>query len=290
MPTPFEKEEYRIANAWRRKAGAGQLAPVPCLAVWMDICGFGAQLESSSWNLRELQRTGIVELLSEVYQRVGKPFWIGIGAEPSESILVINDGIARTVDLVCPEYGHAVHAIFYVRDLILAQLSLLRLTNQRGLGIRTILAGGERIQYAPEIFTGNLILQHNEIPSERGQKLLDKNFLYNPAEFQMNTAFAKAYSIDAAGTKSGFHVNGLFIEKTFFDRLALISDVGIYISDKSINVQHRENTALELIIENQVHFQFKGLATIVYGIKSVRIDESFEGEETIIDLVDFEIA
>ena len=32
--------------------------------------------------------------------------------------------------------------------------------------------------------------------SEEGKKFLEKTFVYNPSEFQMNTAFAKAYSIE----------------------------------------------------------------------------------------------
>ncbi|WP_290648708.1 hypothetical protein [Aquisalimonas sp.] len=290
MPTPWEKEEFHNSLEWKRRARSGSLTPIPCIGAWIDVCGFGSQLEKAKWNLSEFQVGGTVNLLSEVYQRVGHPFWVGVEPEPYESVLVLNDGIARTVDLGNVQCAQAVQAIFYIRALVLAHLHLLRLTNHNHLGVRTVLAGGERIQYSPTTFTGNSILSHGDAPSEWGKRLLEKNFLYNPSEFQMNTAFAKAYSIDANGTRSGFNVNGFFVEEMFFERFGAIPGIDVTFDESSIYVKHNNNTALELRVSLKKEFVFKGLNASVYGISSVRVDTSFEGEETIIDLVNYEMA
>src|SRR5437763_14956917 len=50
--------------------------------------------------------------------------------------------------------------------------------------------------------TGHSFLYYDEEKiSDYGKKLLTTTFVYNPAEFQMNTAFAKAFIIDSFGTK-----------------------------------------------------------------------------------------
>ena len=285
MPTPWEKEEFQKSRKWIRDSKSGSLTPIPCIGVWMDVCGFGSRLEEANWNLDILQSNGTLNLLSEVYQCVGHPFLVGVEPQPFENILILNDGIARTVDFHNTQYIHAVQAIFYIRDLVLGHLHLLRLTNFHDLGVRTVLAGGERIQYSAETFTGNSILSHNEIPAEWGEKLLKKNFLYNPAEFQMNTAFAKAYSVDANGTSAGFNVNGFFIEQMFFDRFASIPYITFTFTETSIQLKYKDNIALELYVNINKYFTYKGLNTHVYGISTVRVDKTFEGEETIIDLV-----
>ncbi len=265
------------------------LIPIPCIGAWIDVCGFGSQLEAAKWSLSELQLAGTVNLLNEVYQRVGRPFWVGVEPEPYENVLVLNDGIARTVDLGNVQYAQAEQAIFYVRDLVLGHLHLLRLTNRNNLGVRTVLAGGERIQYSPAIFTGNSILLHGDDPSEGVKQLLKKNFLYNPAEFQMNTSFAKAYSIDASGSKSGFNVNGFFIEEMFFERFGAIPGIDISLDESNVYIKHNSNIALEMNANLKKQFTFKGIDLVVYGISSVRVDASFEGEETIIDLINYEM-
>ena len=289
MPTSWEKEEFNAAISWRSKAIRGELNPIPCVSTWMDVCGFGGMLKASQWDLMSLQKSGALELLSEVYERVGHSFWTNLPPMAYENVLIINDGVARTVDLDKPEYIQASSAIFYIRDLVLGHLSLLRLTEQYGVGIRTVLAGGERIQYSPEIYTGNSFLYHGDEPNEHSKQLLEKNFLYNPAEFQMNTAFAKAYSIDAQGTKSGFNVKGFFVEKTFFEKFEEIDGLDIFTTEDSVLITHKSNPALELYIQSSVTAELNGLSCDVFSISALRVDASFEGEETLIDLINFQL-
>lgn len=285
MTTPWEKQEYLDSVAWAKKSKAGELEVKPCISAWMDVCGFGSALEKCSWDLIKLQKSGMLELLSTVYQRAGHPFLVGFEPMPYESILIINDGVSRTVDLDKPEYANCATFVFYLRNLFFAHKSLVELTKSKGYGFRTILAGGERVQYSPTLFTGNSILQHNkDNVSDFGKALLNKNFLHNPSEFQMNTAFAKAYSIDSLGTKLGFNIDCCFIESSFWGIVEKIPDLNIEHKSDSKLIYFNSTPALEVYFSDTISNHFKGIDLLVHKVCRIRIDEKFEGEETIVDL------
>lgn len=285
MATPWEKDEYKNSIEWAKKAKAGELHVIPCISGWVDVCGFGSALEKYSWDLIELQKSGLLNLLSTVYQRAAHPFLTGVEPMPYESILVINDGISRTVDLDKPEFAHAASFIFYLRDLCFSHRNLIGLTGSYGYGIRTVFAGGERVQYSPELYTGNMILQHdNENISDFGKALLNKNFLHNPSEFQMNTAFAKAYSIDSLGSKHGFKVNNCYMESSFWRLIELIPMLDIEVKETSILIHFNSKPALEVYFNDQIKTSFKGIEMHVNQVFAIRIDEHFEGEETYCDI------
>lgn len=285
MATPLDKHEYLDSVAWAKKSRAGELEVKTCISAWMDVCGFGSALENCAWDLVELQKSGMLALLSTVYQRAGHPFLVGVEPMPSESILIINDGVSRTVDLDKPEYASGASFVFYLRDLFFAHESLVYLTNSQGYGFRTILAGGERVQYSPTIFTGNSFLQHDENnTSDFGSALLNKNFLHNPSEFQMNTAFAKAYSIDSLGTKHGFNIDCCYIESSFWGLIENIPELSIEHKNNSKLICFNLNPALEIFFSNTIRNHFKGIDLSVNEVCRIRIDEKFEGEETIVDI------
>ena len=285
MPVPWEKEEYLDAERWAAKARRGELAVIPCISGWMDICGFGAALEAAGWDLKKLQERGLLELLSHVYQRVGHPLLVGVEPMPFETVLVINDGIARPVDLNRPEHADGAQFVFYLRDLFFAHKFLVEKLKAAGYGIRTILAGGERVQYSPSLFTGNSLLQHDEENiSNFGKKLLGKNFLHNPAEFQINTAFAKSYSIDSLGTRSGVNVNCCYVEDSFWNPIQQIPSLAVVEQPRSWLVLFNGSPALEVSFSERLNLSFKGLDVCVRQINWIRIDASFEGEETLCDI------
>ncbi len=285
MVYPWEKQEYKNSEEWTEKSRHGELEVIPCISGWMDVCGFGSALKTNSWDLVDLQKNGLLELLSLVYQRAGHPFLIGVEPMPYESVLILNDGVSRTVDLNRPECAHAHQFIFYLRDLFFLHRSLLQLTKSFGYGIRTVFAGGERVQYSPTLFTGNSVLQHDENNiSDFGKKLLDKNFLHNPAEFQMNTAFAKSYSIESLGSKHGFEINGCYVETSFWDLIANIPNLDIEEKDSSKLIYFNGNPALQVYFLRDIKTSFKGLDMNIQQVESIRIDEKFEGEETFCDI------
>lgn len=285
MVGPWEKDEYKKSEEWARKAKAGELHVIPCISGWVDVCGFGSALERCSWNLVKLQKSGLLNLLSTVYQRAAHPFLVGVEPMLYESILVINDGISRTVDLDKPDCTNTVSFIFYLRDLLFSHRNLIELTASYGYGIRTILAGGERVQYSPELYTGNMILQHDkEKISNFGKALINKNFLHNPSEFQMNTAFAKAYSIDSLGSKHGFKVNNCYVESSFWQLIGLIPMLDVEEKEASILLNFNSKPAIEVFFSEKIETSFKGIEMRVNQVTGMRIDKNFEGEETYCDI------
>lgn len=267
---PYDSSEFHDLMAWEKKTKSKGLEPNLCIAGWMDICGFGARLEKYKWDLAGLQESNMLKLLNSVYSLAADSLLINTAPYPFESVLIINDGIARSVDLKYIEHVHEFNLARYLMDLVIKHYQLLNLTNDYKLGIRTVLAGGERIQYAPITKSGASYLFYDENNiSDYGKKLLDQNFLYNPAEFQMNTAFAKAYTIDSYGSKSGFTVNGFFIEETFLKNLSKHPRLKINYYDDKIEVLSTNDCSYELRIEKTVHFEKMSLNTKVYKISSL---------------------
>lgn len=274
MKTPYESDEFREKIKWEENSKGKKLIPIPCIAAWIDICGFGSELEKASWDLNELQNQNIFQLLSEVYSLTAEPFLVGVSPYPFESTLIINDGIAKTVDLMHLDKTSEFAIIKYIEKLIVAHILVLKRSKEFKLGARTVLAGGQRVEYSPKKITGkSLSYYDSENTSPFMTQLLKQDFLYNPAEFQMNTAFAKAYSIDAVGSDSGFHTNGLYIEQDFIKNISQHPNIKIEIHDSIIKIELSEKNFLVLTISEELTFNFKGLQTLVYKIKDIKLPE-----------------
>lgn len=211
---PHQTLEFQERHHWTNKARGRALAPCPSLCCWSDICGFRAKLDKAGWSLGRLQKDGFVEVLSEAYQRIGMPIHVQLQGA-SEKILVLNDGIARSLDLKDSQATNPITFAFYMRDILNGFFHLREWLADKDLGLRTVLAGGERIQYSPESITGQSMLHYSGSPSSIGQDFLAKQFVYHPREFQMNTAFSRAYLIDSLGSKSGFPPNRVYLESNW---------------------------------------------------------------------------
>ncbi|MEZ4945991.1 MAG: hypothetical protein R2804_10705 [Cyclobacteriaceae bacterium] len=282
---PHESKEFLDSEKWRIQAREKRLATSGCIASWIDICGFGNLLKQNEWDLNKSQDSGVTTLLNEVYFIAGRVLLPNVHPMPSEKIIVLNDGIAKTVDL---EYKHLLEGhifLFFFRDSLFNHYYLLDITSRYGVGIRTVLAGGERVQFAAEKITGHSMLYYNdEKISEYGQKLLNTQFVYNPSEFQMNTAFAKAYTIDSLGTKEGFEVNGLYIESTYFDRIRDIKDLTVDIGQYFIKLFLKGMLMFQLSIACTLNRKIKGLRIKVYHIDHFQIMKEFDGDDVDLKL------
>lgn len=279
--TPFESPEYLEKEAWRKKVTDKDLNIVPCVSAWFDICGYGSLLEKSNWNLRTLRDNGFFEALSNAYERLGHPFIADVPPRPSEKVLVINDGIARTIDLSSQAHVEPVRLLFYVRDLFLAHFQLMRNLANLGLGLRTVLAGGERCQYSPKSISGESILYHSGNPSAYGRALLSQQFVYYPPEFQMNTAFAAAYTIEALGSHAGISPNRLYIARTWIDTVSGVLASPIRVTDSTIEIPHNDGAGLSLHFDQKIQVKAKGFENDVFKISGITIHANFEGEETV---------
>lgn len=285
MPTPYNSKEFLDTLKWTQKATEKLLQPNNCIASWTDICGFGSMLEDNNWDLEKLQQANIVKLLNEFSFIAGRPLLINIDPFPNDKIIVLNDGIARTVDLKYIDKVNSCQFLFFLRDLITTHYHLLKITNNYSLGIRTVLAGGQRIQYSTKKTTGHSFLYHNSDQiSDFGKKLLETTFVYNPIEFQMNTAFAKAFTIDNLGTQNGIKVNGFYIEKEFIENITGVSGLTIKNENDNIKIFNRENLVFELIISEALNKNIKGLNVTIYKIDKFIIYKEFDGDYLEFDL------
>ncbi len=279
--TPYDSSEYHEREDWIKKVADKDLKVIPCVSAWFDICGYGDLLEKSNWNLRTLKDNGFFEALSRTHERLGQPFIVDVQPCPTERVLVINDGTARTIDLSSPSHVDPVRLLFYIRDLFLAHFQLIGSLVGLGLGLRTVLAGGERCQYSPMSISGESILYHSGNPSAYGRALLNQQFVYYPPEFQMNTAFAAAYTIEALGSKAGIHPNRLYVTRTWIDTLSSVFPSPIIVTDTAIEIPHNGEVGLSLHFDQKLQVTAKGFETNVFKISEITVHANFEGEETV---------
>lgn len=276
---PYQTAEAGEARKWRRLARERRLDVIRVVAAWSDICGFGAALEKASWNLESLKEHGVFEVLSQTYQTLGKPFVAGAPPEPSERVLIINDGVARSLDIsfLPPD---PTRVIFYVRDLFMYHFMLEEVLFDRGLGLRTVLAAGERCQYSPSKLTGDSLLFYSGEPSGYGKRLLAQQFVYNPSELQMNTGFALAYTLDGLGSRAGLEPNRVYFEEGWIEALAERVPGLVDRQGTSFEFALFEKPALTLVWDKRLSVDARGKQVIVYRVSEMIVRHVLEGEET----------
>ena len=259
MPTPYEKKEFLQRDYFFNKSKNGDLEVHKCIACWSDICGFGSILDKCQWDLNKMKNSNLLHILSIVHRHAVKPLLVNIDPYPHEIILVLNDGVARTVDLHNKNAISYFSLLCYLRDLIFMHANLLEATKSCKLGFRTILAGGEKVQYSSTLFTGESTLFHGDKISDFGQKLLDTNFVYNPAEFQMNTAFSKAYILDNLGSKHKIESNGIYVEHSFWNCINGISNLELVFSDAVMKFYNNKKIHFELELGEDFMVKYNNL-------------------------------
>lgn len=208
---------------------------------------------------------------------------------PTERVLIINDGIARTTDLSDPKYVDHGVLLFYLRDLLIAHFQLEQILVDQGLGLRTVLAGGERCQYSPTSVTGQSILHYTGEPSAFGKHLLGQQFVYHPSEFQMNTAFAMAYTIDALGTSCSVKPSRLYIAQTWIDKLSAALTKPITIKPNVIELPWREGPGISIEFNHRFSIKAKGLDREIFKVSCFTVHTQFEGEETTFPMSEYDL-
>lgn len=192
---------------WNTLAAAQSLDVFDSFCSFMDLGGYGNVLRASNWDLKKAQQQGLIEDLAYFFR-------MGAHSIPSstseERILVLNDAIARTVD---PAHGMDMLAMTaYVRDLVITHCQILYGLRTRDLGIRTVLAGGQRIQYAPHEEPRRSTQRNQEVDPNRIFWNPGDQVVFNPFHFQMNTAFSRAFLIENAGSDEGIQRNRIYLD------------------------------------------------------------------------------
>jgi hypothetical protein len=282
MPTPFDSDEYKKRLEWKNKSKNRKLKAIDTLAVWIDICGFGSALDKCNWELDNLNKTGLMNLLSNVYETVIGNISAGAEPQPYETVLILNDGIAKTMD-IDRENNMAFHYVLFFRNQFFLHYWLMSITQQYGYGIRTVLAGGERMEYTNPYLTGYSVLHYNENEvSSYGKSMLNTTYVFNPSKLQMNTAFAKAYTIESYGSKSGINVNGLYIERSFLKKYGNYKGIQIINNKDTVEVILNKNKVMSFDY-NSFNLKIKNMEVEIMHIKKLNIYKELDGDDVEID-------
>lgn len=192
------------------------------LCVWSDLLGFGEPFIENNWDLPDGAWNETAERLFKAQRE-----FIGYNTIPSK-ILILNDGLG----CVLSTDNVPLNSIaFFIMSNMRAHMVINCQEKQIGLpGARSIMAYGDCIRYLPpEFHLDDYVLPYtrsnpNEL-SNIAKRTGNPTIVFSPREFQMNTAFSKAFLLDEAGHKYGIGGNNFYIDQSFFKYIdSLIPD------------------------------------------------------------------
>lgn len=228
-----------------------------CFCMWSDLLGFGSLFEEKNWNLDVEQCRKIYDRLETAHSAVL------YYSSPQERNLILNDGIAKVYHPYTKKIGpnNILSISLFFRSCVELHMSISKAEHDIGYpGCRSVIAFGDNIEYlADEIRLDDYILNYSKPQgsdlSELAKKTGNPVVVYNPKELQMNTAFSKAYMIEAGGTRSGIPGNYMYIDQSVLDGIALYAKdsgyVPLQIKDKDgikFFVPYKEGNLSEVII------------------------------------------
>jgi hypothetical protein len=279
---PYEGKEFQEWLSWQKKASQGDLNPIPSICCWSDICGFGARLDAAKWDLSSPLAQSLLTILSRMHSILAQGWCL----PHPDKVLVLNDGVARVFDLIHYSHDFVDVMIFNFRDMILRNNTALQLAIKDDVGLRTVLSGGSRVQYSSSLTTGKSFVFTGENPSPHAKWIMDQHIVYNPAEFQMNTAFARAYTLDALGSSAGLKTNNIYVDIRWVDAVAAYFEGAVYVQDDYIFFDRNETHAMHWKYDKKIELQARTGDTVVFKLNEMMIYKEFEGEDAVFKLGD----
>lgn len=190
-----------------------------CFCMWSDLLGFGSLFEQNNWNLDDKQCRKIYDRLEAAHSAV--LYYSNI----QERNLILNDGIAKVYHPLSPKIwkNNILGISLFFRSCVELHMSISKTEHEKGYpGCRSVIAYGDNIEYlADEIRLDDYVMNYTKPKGSSMSDLAKKTgnpvIVYNPKELQMNTAFSKAYILEAGGTKAGIPGNYIYIDKSVLD-------------------------------------------------------------------------
>lgn len=168
------------------------------ICCWYDLLGYGAPFFKASWNLTDPS----CEKNLERVMRIGAWGWGYLSSSYGPKLL-LNDGVAACIDLHDDERS-VCRALNYLEAMIADYECLRRIDLREGNpGIRGVISCGDRFEY-----------DYADTTVTVSPKTIT---FYHPKEFQMNTAFSKAFIIEESGSKAGVAGSNLYIDSAVFE-------------------------------------------------------------------------
>lgn len=240
---------------------------ISCICCWYDFLGFAGPLIKDSWVLSADPNDSITRM------KLAKDCFSGPFSRTDSVTLFMNDGAVRNYDF-CSHDERSVEKLLGFFDGLFADFEYL---NEVDIGngypgVRGVLTWGTRWNYCSSDLT-ELIGSR-----ESGSAIVG----YHPREFQMNTAFSKAYIVDDAGSSAGIKGAYLYVDRDLFGYLdAAPYELRTIEVDDELEVKVIKNGEVEAALYFSlpgVKFEMAGLNTTFYRYlkKHTRIDDLVE--------------
>ncbi len=220
-----------------------------CLCCWYDLLGYGAPFVNSKWDLHNSQCRDNFDRIEQLRLL----FTSSLAVKPLGTRLTFNDGFASTID-VDPISPDTYYETLLFLEGALHDFESINIEDQRRKfpGARGIITLGQRFSYDCCNSTYDL--------------LSNRTTSYHPMEFQMNTAFSKAFIMEESGSRAGITGSHLYIDIEVYRYLAKAShEIGCPIP----SIQYEND---ELVL--QVHGPKSWFAELRFDATPVEYGES----------------
>ncbi|MCY9660711.1 hypothetical protein P5G65_29810 [Paenibacillus chondroitinus] len=187
------------------------LQPIESFCLWCDLLGYGTPFINSNWDLTSKEsRKNLIRIakLQHLMRGINS-------VNPKETTLVLNDGFIKNVDVNDRHDGPLAY-IYWLTSVINYFRYLNKVDKENGFpGARGVLTYGHRVGFSRDIETarGKILTHPDDQDYYNNMKVV-----YSPNEFQMNTAFSKAYIMESLGSRVGLRGPNLYIDAVFLDR------------------------------------------------------------------------
>lgn len=180
---------------------------ISTICCWYDLLGYGSPFVESSWDLRNPK---CIDNFKRIDQ-IGSWRW-GHLSLPFGPRLVLNDGIAACLDIPT-DLSQVLGFLCYLEAVINDYNSMREIDQRSGYpGIRGVISCGDRYEY--DVNDTSVIYSF--------QSEGERTCFYHPREFQMNTAFSKAFIMEESGSKAGITGSNLYVD---IDTFSLIDNL-----------------------------------------------------------------
>lgn len=232
-----------------------------CICCWYDLLGYGEPFINSKWNLHD----PLCKINMHRIEALKHWFYGLLSMNYKVTKLCFNDGAISNIDVDIKNDESLYSAIFFLETIIRDYMAVNDVDKRMGFpGVRGVLTCGDRFDY-------DHANDHFDVVQKR-------TIAYHPREFQMNTAFSKAFIIEESGSKAGIKGANLYIDKELF----LLIDNAFKNSKKhSIDVQEVDNT-LKIIVnfdnewfanvfvdKEAIIYKYKGIETKLYRLVEI---------------------
>lgn len=231
---------------------------IDCICCWYDLLGFGKPFIDSKWRLDTPECEKNMKRIEELFDVFSDGFSSNFGIS-----LALNDGVIKNRDINYESNDSIIGMLRFIAALVWDYEAINKRDKENGYpGLRGVITCGKRFNYDSTNTAYDVATQ--------------SDVSYHPKEFQMNTAFSKAYIMEESGSKMGLHGSWLFWDKNVFKILEEYTRNSIYGDMLSCKGYDSENEHIFEISDETgwifrcffektpIEYSYKGVKTQLY--------------------------